>query len=77
MMELGLERWERWAPLDQLGKVCGPDRRIYAVTSDGRLRMMELAQIREFLLGCAFHENYFLLAPPLRVEERVADLLAP
>ncbi len=77
MIELGLERWERGATLDDLIPACGGGaRRIYAVQPDGTIRNMSLDQIRPFLLTCAFHENYFLIGHQQEVEVHVGTLLS-
>lgn len=76
MIELGLERWERGATLDDLIPACGGgDRRIYAVQPDDTIRHMSIDQIRAFLLTCAFHENYFLIGHRQDVEAHVGSLL--
>ena len=76
VIELGLERWERAAPLDDLVNACGGGgREIFAVGEKGDLTPMSPAQIRPFLLTCGYHENYFLIATRADVERNAAALL--
>jgi FkbM family methyltransferase len=76
MIELGLERWERYATLEQLIPACGGgDRELYAVCPDGTIEYFPLEKVRPFLLGCDYHENYFLVARPIDVEARIGDLV--
>jgi FkbM family methyltransferase len=75
MIELGLERWERSAPLENLLSICGGNKVAYAVRDDGTVELMELDKIRPFLLTCAFHENYFLIAPAEYAEKYIGRLI--
>jgi FkbM family methyltransferase len=75
MIELGLERWERSAPLSNLVESCGGDRQIYAVQSDGTLRSISPVELRDFLLSCPFYENYLFVARKEDVEEKIAHLI--
>lgn len=77
MIELGLERWERSTPLENLLSVCGGGKVAYAVREDGTVEHMELDKIRSFLLTCAFHENYFLIAPAGYAEKYIGELIRP
>jgi len=75
MIELGLERWEKYAPLSDLVSSCGGERELFAVDDMGHLRAIATADLRQFLMGCAFHENYFLVAKRHLVEHRISNLL--
>ncbi len=75
MIELGLERWERFAPLNELINACGGNREIYAVQRDGTIRKLPTDKLRDFLLTCSFHENYFFVARPQDVETRIGHLV--
>jgi len=75
MIEVGLERWERSATIGDLGNIAGDQRSIYAVNNEGHLIPMEVSAIREFLLTCAFHENYFFIAPQELVETFAGHLV--
>jgi len=75
MIELGLERWERSATLDELGPACGDGKTIYAVHNDGTLEEFTVERIRPFLLRCGYHENYFFIAPKAVVEARIGELV--
>ena len=77
MIELGLERWERAAPIESLVALCGGNKIAYAVQPDGTLKPMAENKIREFLLTCGFHENYFLIAPKDHAEKYVGRLIKP
>lgn len=75
MIELGLERWERSTPLESLMPLCGEGKVAYAVREDGMVELMGLDKIRAFLLTCAFHENYFLIASAEYVEKYIGELI--
>lgn len=75
MIELGLERWERSAPLEALVPLCGKGKVVYAVQQDGTVEFMEVDKIRPFLLTCAFHENYFFIAPIDYAEKYIGKLI--
>lgn len=75
MIELGLERWEKVAPLSDLVKACGGGRDMYAVLSDGMLRKISSLELRDFLLSCPFHENYIFVARSQDVEEKIGHLI--
>jgi hypothetical protein len=75
MIELGLDRWERNASLDELLPACGGGKEIFAVRPDGMLEKFQLQDVRPFLLNCAFHENYFFIGPERSIEERIGDLI--
>ncbi len=76
MIELGLDRWERYATLEELLPLCGGNgRQAFAVQPDGTLKQMSIEEMRPFLLTCGFHENYFLIAHPHNVTEKIPDLL--
>jgi FkbM family methyltransferase len=76
MIELGLERWERSASLESLVPLCGGgDKVAYAVQENGHLEVMPPEKMRNFLLGCAFHENYFLIGSPGLVEKYAGELV--
>ena len=49
--------------------------RLYAVCPDGTIEHYPLERVRPFLLGCDYHENYFLVARPIDVEARICDLV--
>jgi FkbM family methyltransferase len=75
MIELGLERWERFTPLDQVVPLCGGNgRKMYAVLDDGTIKLLE-GDLREFLKTVQFGENYFLVARPQEVEKHLKRLL--
>lgn len=63
MMELNLGRWEQKHKISDLFDLIGGDREAFAVTGDGRLKLMQQADIRDFLLGCLYSENYFFFIP--------------
>jgi FkbM family methyltransferase len=76
MIELGLDRWERNASLLDLIPLCGGNgRRPYAVHHDGTIELFDIGRMRDFLLGCSFHENYFLVGRPDVVETQVGELI--
>ncbi len=75
MLELSLDRWEKAAPLDQLIPAVGGGKELYAVREDGTLEHFTLDRLRPFLLTCAFHENYFFLAPAQLVEASLKHLI--
>lgn len=75
MIELGLDRWERYSTLDALVPMCGGNgRELYAVHDDGTLEHFT-GDLRAFLQSKPFSENYFLVARPPEVERHVGDLL--
>lgn len=75
MIELGLDRWERVSSLDQLIPTCGGNKIVYAVQPDGSVRPMDVSEMRGFLLGCGYHENYFLIAPRALAEKYIGNLI--
>ena len=75
MIELGLERWERGATLDELVPACGGGKTIFAVCPDGTLKLTRPEDVRPLLLQCAYHENYFLIGPDALVREKVGHLI--
>lgn len=75
MIELGLDRWEQSASLDQLLPSCGGNKGLYAVHPDGTLEYFAIEKVRPFLLTCAFHENYFFVAPDHKVKSHVGHLI--
>lgn len=78
MIELGLERWERSQPLETLPDLCGGhDRAFYAVLENGQIERLPLEKLRDFLLTCPYHENYFLVGKPTVIEALVSELIRP
>lgn len=76
MIEVGLERWERHATVEDLIPLCGGNgRELYAVMDDGTLRQMQVEAVRDFLLTRGFHENYFLVVRPEVANARVGHLI--
>lgn len=75
VIEVNLERWERSAPLSSLVDSCGGDRELFAIDDSGFIRSISPSELREFLQGCAYHENYFLVAKRKQVEEKISHLL--
>ncbi|CAE6869656.1 hypothetical protein R69746_08323 [Paraburkholderia aspalathi] len=75
MIELGLDRWEKAAPLSDLVAACGGNRELYAVQGDGTIKRIALNELRPFLLSCPFHENYIFVARRQDVETKIGHLL--
>jgi FkbM family methyltransferase len=80
MLELRLESWERFAPLEEVLPACGGNNKaIYAVEEDGRLEYISPENLRPFLLARrranGFHENYFFILPKGLAHERLRDLV--
>jgi FkbM family methyltransferase len=76
MIELNLDRWEKTTNLNDLIPLCGGNgRQPFAVHNDGTLELFDIERMRNFLLSCPFHENYFLVGNPRNVEARVGDLI--
>jgi FkbM family methyltransferase len=75
MIELSLDRWERFAKIEDLLPICGSHKTVYAVQADGTVKPMRASVMREFLLTCNFHENYFLVAPKPQAEDYIGGLI--
>ncbi len=75
MIEVGLARWERTAPLSDLVESCGGNRQIYAVQEDGTLKFILPENLRAFLLSRPFCENYLFVARIEDVEAKIPHLI--
>lgn len=75
MIELGMERWERFARLDDLVSLCGGQgREIFAVHDDGTIEKFN-GDLRAFLSTRPFNENYFLVGQDNDVRTHAGRLL--
>ncbi|CEJ12100.1 hypothetical protein BN1110_02397 [bacterium YEK0313] len=75
MIELGLERWERGGAIDDLTALCGRTKTIYKVCPDGCLEEIDVKKIKDFLLTCLFHENYFFIGEKDKIRTFAGELL--
>lgn len=75
MIELSLDRWERFASLEELLPCCGGGKELFAVRDDGLLQHYELNQVKPFLLSQNFHECYFFIVSRERLVANVGHLL--
>lgn len=77
LLELGLERWEKHASLNELLPLCGGrSHSIYKIERDGLLAPISEDGLKPTLMECGFHECYMLIGPSDLIESRCRRLIS-